>query len=95
MSLEDIVIYKDYQIILIKGHLMDEYVNGYVYLERLQETPFSNKEFGNETYREGNVIGVDTLHYYNQKMSYEEKKEDAIRQIKIIIDEYVDLIKVD
>jgi len=89
MALEDIIIYKGHQIVLIREILIDKFVNGYVYLEHLQEMP---KELTGETYRKGKIIGVDTAHYYNQKMTYEQKKEDAIRQIKTIIDEYEELI---
>jgi len=49
--------------------------------------------FSCETYRNGNIIGVDTAHSYNQNQSYEQRKQDAITQIKLIIDEYEGLLE--
>ncbi len=65
---------------------INDYVNAYVYLDGLEnmECDF----LGNETYREGNVVGVDTAHYYNEGQTLEEKLEDARQQIKDIIREY-------
>lgn len=43
---------------------------------------------GNCTYREEDVYGVDTAHAYNSKMTFDEKKEDAERQIRNVIKDY-------
>lgn len=45
-------------------------------------------DLGNCTYQNDNVFGVDTAHYYNFEMTAEQKKEDAIEQIKDLIKEY-------
>ena len=42
----------------------------------------------NETYRNGNTIGIDTAHSWNDHTSFEEKKQDAIRQITELIKDY-------
>ena len=61
----------------------DKWVTAYVRLDN----PISD-EYEYETYREGNVIGIDTMHYCNQKMTFNEKIMDAERQIKLLIEDY-------
>ena len=61
----------------------DKWVTAYVRLDN----PLPD-EYEYETYREGNVIGIDTMHYYNQKMTFNEKVLDAERQIKYLIKDY-------
>ena len=87
MSLESIIKYKDHQIVLVRNDLSSfgKYVCGYVYLDNIE---ILEKNIGQETYRKGNVIGVDTAHSYIDNMTYEEKREDAIRGVKEIIDIY-------
>ena len=42
--------------------------------------------YPNETYREGNKVGVDTNHSYNMHYTMDEKFEDAKRQIHKVIE---------
>lgn len=42
-------------------------------------------DLDNQTYHTGDTYGVDTAHTWNDNMSLEEKKKDAIRQIKELI----------
>ena len=47
----------------------------------------------NETYRNTTanacIVGIDTAHYYNERMSHSEKLADAERQIKSLIDDII------
>ena len=61
----------------------DKWVTAYVRLDNL-----TSDEYLCETYREGNIIGIDTMHYYNQIMTFDEKVLDAERQIKYLIEDY-------
>ena len=47
----------------------------------------SSREGGypTETYNEGDVYGVDTAHLRNEKMTIDEKIQDARSQIKVMI----------
>ena len=69
--------------------ILQDYFTAYVYLKHLT---VNMETFGEQTYRKGNVIGIDTSHYYNTEMSSEEKKEDAYRQIINVIEEYLDVL---
>jgi len=40
------------------------------------------------TYRDGNIFGIDTAHFWNEKQTEEEKFEDAIKQITCLIKSY-------
>ena len=46
----------------------------------------TKEEYPNETYREGNKVGVDSNHTYNNGQSMDERFEDAKRQIHEIIE---------
>lgn len=46
----------------------------------------TREEYPNETYREGNTVGVDTNHIYNEHYTMDEKFEDAKRQIHKVIE---------
>ena len=61
----------------------DKWVTAYVRLDN----PLPD-EYEHETYREDNMIGIDTMHYYNQTMTFNEKIIDAERQIKYLIEDY-------
>lgn len=61
----------------------ERWVNAYVYLDKMVDDTLSN-----ETYREDNVVGVDTMHYYNIGKNLDSKFEDAKRQIKNVIEDY-------
>ena len=61
----------------------DKWVTAYVRLNN----PLPD-EYEYETYREGNVIGIDTMHYRNETMTFDEKVIDAERQIKYLIEDY-------
>lgn len=52
----------------------------YVYLDRKDKNDLDNC-----TYNHGNVYGIDTMHYFNTNQTIEQKKDDAIRQIKELI----------
>lgn len=74
----------DFDVTFIKNEIGDlKWVTTYVRLDN----PLPD-EYEYETYREGNVIGIDTIHYYNQKMTFNEKVIDAERQIKYLIEDY-------
>jgi len=77
--------YKGYNI-EIKGEIkgVQRWYCAYVELE----PPFI-KGYKNETYRKGNVLGVDTAHSWNEFQTDIEKYYDAIRQIKELIDDYL------
>ena len=47
------------------------------------------EKYNNETFRELNVIGVDTNHLHNMEQSLESKYKDAERQITSIIEEHI------
>ena len=49
-----------------------------------------NYEYPNETYREGDVFGIDTDHLFNINQNILQKREDARRQITDLIQEYID-----
>ena len=67
-----------------KGGVNLNHFCAYVYL------PFpKEKEYCYETFRHGKTIGIDTNHWNNEKMSIDEKREDAIKQIQEVIDEYI------
>ena len=61
----------------------DKWVTAYVRLNNLLPD-----EYEYETYRKDNVIGIDTMHYCNQTMTFNEKIIDAERQIKLLIEDY-------
>ena len=65
--------------------------NAYVILPILDLMPIS--PICNETFREGNVVGVDTGHYGNVGQSLDAKKHDALLQIQHIVDEYEKVMK--
>lgn len=46
----------------------------------------SDEEYPNETFREGNKVGIDTNHAYNMNMTMDEKFEDAKNQIHAVIE---------
>lgn len=46
----------------------------------------SSEKYPNETFREGNKVGIDTNHIYNTNMTMDEKFEDAKRQIHAVIE---------
>ena len=54
------------------------------------DNPIEDVEYASETYRDGEVIGVDTAHFYNLKMTLEEKQIDAEEQMKCLIEDYRD-----
>jgi hypothetical protein len=90
-SYEDIVVKgRTYRIRLVKMTLspMPSYYCAYVDLSDI-DALISGHSFG-ETFREGNTFGVDTAHMYNDKMSLEEKRQDAIRQIRGVIEEAIE-----
>ena len=68
----------------ILGDMNQEWWCAYVYLDRIIDG-----ELVGETYRDGNTYGVDTNHSYNEDMSMEEKKQDAIKQIILLIKDYL------
>ena len=74
---------RDYLITILK---LGEYYTAYVYLDgsRKYEEEFLNYP----TYRNGDVVGIDTNHSFNMEMSIQEKYKDAIRQIKNMIKAY-------
>ena len=49
-----------------------------------------NYEYPSETYREGDVLGIDTDHLFNQNQNMTQKLEDARRQITDLIQEYIE-----
>lgn len=63
------------------------WVSAYVYLENKRR-----RNLFYETYREGNVIGIDTGHYWNWEMTLEEKYKDAERQITELIKDYLERV---
>ncbi len=78
---------KGYDVTFIKqslGSQFPEWICAYVKL-----TGKLDDNYSNETYRELNVIGIDTNHMFNQKQSIEERYKDAERQITEIIGEHI------
>lgn len=61
----------------------NEWITAYVRFD----SPIGRDECGypTETYNENDVYGVDTAHLHNERMSIDEKIEDARRQILEII----------
>lgn len=53
---------------------------------RLQGT--LKKEYINETYRNGRVVGIDTQHFHNQNTTFDAKIKDATNQISALIKEH-------
>ena len=78
---------KDVTFILMESESLTPWVNAYVLFKR---KPLH--ELGNETFDEyteqGVVLGVDTAHSHNSKLTFDELKLDAERQIKEIIKNY-------
>lgn len=65
-----------------------EYCNAYVLLKGSYKIKEGDLDY--PTYqRKNDVVGVDTVHAYNEFMTYKEKVEDAIRQIKGVICAYL------
>jgi len=62
----------------------NEWITAYVRLTNLEED-----EYQCETYRDGEVVGVDTVHYHNRKMSLDQKRIDAEEQITTLINYYL------
>ena len=96
MPLQTIIKEGKYQIVLMrmvsKSKGRCDWVCGYVYLDDLDKIP-DDEYLANQTYREGKVVGVDTEHPYNWNMSYEEKVEDAVEQVKDVITSYESYLK--
>lgn len=68
---------------LIKLSYIDDYILAYVYLDKNVK-----RELSCCTYHHGNIYGIDTAHYYNTKMTLEQKESDAVRQITELIKDY-------
>ena len=49
-----------------------------------------NYEYPSETYREGDVLGIDTDHLFNRNQNMTQRLEDARRQITDLIQEYIE-----
>ncbi len=67
---------------LISGN--DRWITAYVRFDY----PDENVTYAGETYRDDNVVGVDTIHLYNQRMNIEQRMKDAEGQISDVIDSY-------
>jgi len=74
---------KDLQIISKSA----EWYCAYVYLDKRVKMPLDW-----ETYKNGNVHGIDTNHIHNENMDLKEKEKDAIWQIKLLIRSYLKLV---
>lgn len=87
---------KEYIIFLVRINLGNrfflDYINAYTYLENIGK--YAN-HFDNSmaTLIRDHFVGVDTAHNYNENMTIDEKREDAIRQIKIVIKEYNKMVE--
>ena len=66
----------------LAGTKMDKWVCAYVDLKGVKE-----KEYGLDcqTFHDGDTYGVDTAHSWNDGMTLDEKRENAIEQIKRLI----------
>lgn len=60
------------------------YFCAYVYLDKLP-----NRELSFETYRRNNTVGIDTAHLWNEFQTLEEKRNDALRQIRELIEDWL------
>lgn len=73
-----------YDVAFLRLEINDNaWISAYIRLDNLMED-----EYEYETYREGNVVGIDTMHFYNQDMTFDNKILDAERQIKFLIHDY-------
>ncbi len=78
---------KNYDIFLMPvGIDKDRWVCAYVKLKPIKE--IAEDYLDNCTYHEEDVYGIDTAHSHNFNMSYEEKEEDAIKQITGLIKDF-------
>lgn len=73
----------DVTILKFKIELLKVYFTAYVRFDILQDD-----NYGYETYREKDVIGIDTLHGFNLNMNEDQKYKDTIYQISMIIKEH-------
>lgn len=62
--------------------------NGWICAYVRLDTPAEDIQYASETFREGNVIGIDTNHAFNVEMNIDEKMEDAKTQINDVINHY-------
>jgi len=60
-----------------------EWICAYVYLNKKVKG-----ELAWETFHKGNMYGIDTNHSHNEDMTIEERRTDAIKQIKLLIKDY-------
>jgi hypothetical protein len=65
------------------------YINAYTYIEGIEKIDDEFLDY--PTYKDTNIIGVDTAHSFNESMTLDEKREDAIRQITDCIKSYLKL----
>ena len=73
----------------LKGGMV--WFNAYAELEGSKSL---NDDFlDNPTFRSGDVVGVDTMHSYNEGQSNEEKLSSALHQIEYIIKSWKKAIK--
>ena len=80
--LEDIKRIEGHDVTILRlGESNDAWFTAYVRLLDMN----SDAQYGNETFRQGNVIGVDTNHLCNISMSISEKFIDVQRQIEDVI----------
>ena len=92
--LEDIirgheVVFREYY---FNSPLQDHSVPGHICAYVRLIPPFrcnDEYEYSNETYREDDVFGVDTAHFYNRNMDMNQKLDDAKRQITELIEEHI------
>ena len=69
-------------------HMKEPYVNAYVNIPEIKDMNYPFEGIGCEcTYHNGDVLGIDTIHGYNKDMTFEEKYQDAVKQIKSVIKE--------
>ena len=86
--IEELLEYRNCTIALLyisKGKYAHDYYNAYTLLPKKPKEEF----LGNQTWGGlSREAGIDTAHSYNEGMTMKELKEDAIKQIKEVIDDY-------
>ena len=80
------------KILNIKKHKIElvkhkKYISWYTAYVKLKGK-ISPNVYIHETYRSGNTIGIDTMHFLNNEMTIEQQREYALEQIKAVIIEH-------
>lgn len=94
MSLITIKRIKGYDVTFLRmTHLKSfgDFVNAYVKLPKSKK--LSEEELGYPSWKDGDVVGVDTAHSFNETHNYQQRLLSAEHQIEYVITRYKEMIR--